>query len=104
MATHYIARGEPTTISATTTTTVTYTNAGGSASYDVSVAAGGNPVLVNIYKTGGTIGGNIVVLPGTSKTIAPPNPPLSPANVTILTTTTASTSTVYLSPVVTMEG
>lgn len=102
MATHYIARGEPIAVSATTTPTVTYVIAGGTASYAVDNITGGNPVKVAIFATGTTPVGNIIVQSGQTKVIAPSNPPLySGSNLTILTTTTASTSTVYLTPLVT---
>ena len=104
MATNYISRSEPVTVSASTVSTVTYVQPAGFASYDVTVAAGGNPVLVSIFKTGTSSAGNIVVLPGTTKVIAPLNPPLASTNLTILTTTTTSTSTVYLTGVVTQFG
>ena len=105
MATHYIARGEPSNIAATTTTTVSYAaSAAGSASYDVTVAAGGAPVLFSVFKTGTTNPGNIVVLPGTTKVIAPLSPPGLPTNLTLYTTTTASTSVVYVTPIVSLLG
>ena len=104
MATHYIARGEPVVVSAGVASTVTYSTAAGIASYDITNAAGGNPVLVSVFLTGSTSTGNIVVLPGTTKVTAPINPPGLPTNLTILTTTTTSTSTVYITPIVSMVG
>ena len=104
MATHYIARGEPIVVSAGVASTVTYATAAGIASYDITVAASGNLVLVSMFLTGGTSSGNIVVLSGTTKVTAPINPPGSPANLTILTTTTTGSSTVYITPIVSMVG
>ena len=110
MATHYIPRGEPTTVSATTASTKTYATVAGYASYSVDNQAGGNVVIVSVFPTvgsdggAGTSSGNIVILPGTTKVIASNFPPLTPSNVTILTTTLTGVSTVYLTPIVTSQG
>ena len=104
MATHYIARGEPITISATTTTTTTYRTASGYASYAVDNTAGGNVIQVSIFPTSLSSSGNIIVLPGETKVVASNNPPLVPANVTILTTALTGVSTVYLTPIATAQG
>jgi hypothetical protein len=110
MATHYIPRGEPVTISATTASTRTYATAAGYASYAVDNISTGNVVIVSVFPTtaaGGGAGvssGNIVVLPGQTKVVASTNPLGAPANTTILTTTLTGISTVYLTPIVTSQG
>ena len=110
MATHYITRGEPTTISATTVSTRTYATAAGYASYAVDNISTGNVVTVSVFPTtaqGGAVGvspGNIIVLPGQTKIVASTNPLGTPANTTILTTTLTGVSTVYLTPIVTSQG
>lgn len=110
MATHYIARGEPTTISATTASTRTYATAAGYASYSVDNISTGNVVIVSVFPTtaqGGAASvspGNIIVLPGQTKVVASLNPIGAPANTTILTTTLTGVSTVYLTPIVSSQG
>jgi hypothetical protein len=104
MATNYIARGEPTVVSASTTSTATVQTTAGFASFSIDNAAGGNVIQVSVFPTSSTSSGNIVVLPGTTKVVAPLNPPLAPTSLTILTTALTGTSTVYITPIVSQQG
>jgi len=102
MSAHYIARGEPIAVAATTTSTLTYHTSGGSASFDVVVPTGGTPVKVAVFPTGGTSFANIVVQPGESKVTAPLAPPLVASNLTILTTAIYGSGNVYIVPISTL--
>lgn len=104
MATNYIARGEPVVVSATTASTQTYFTAAGFASFSIDNVAGGNVVQVSVFPTSSSSSGNVVVLPGSTKVIAPLQPPLAPANLTILTTAITGTATVYITPIVSQQG
>lgn len=99
MSSHYIARNEPIVISATTTSTLTYHTAAGSASFDVVVPTGGTPVKVAVFPTGGVSFANLVVQPGESKVTAPLAPPLVASNLTILTTALYGSGNVYITPI-----
>jgi hypothetical protein len=104
MAQNYIARGEPTTVSATTTPSTTYITAGGAASFSIDNSAGGNVVEVATFVTSAGSSGNVIVLPGQSKIVAPLQPPLSPSNVSIVVTALSGTATVYITPIVSQQG
>ena len=67
MATNYIARGEPTVVSATTTASTTYFTVGGYASFDITNSAGGNPVTVAVFPTALGTSGNIVYFNASTK-------------------------------------
>ena len=99
MSAHYISRGEPIAIAASTTTTTSYQNLDSIGSLDIVVPTGGTPVKVAVFQTGGTSPGNIVVPPGESKVTAPLGPSGVPANCTILVTAIYGSGNVYITPI-----